>query len=114
MDVENEIKELKRRVGDLEGAVSVLSGQVGKVHPELVALAAANTRNFDKVEAMVGKVASRLDMLNTQIWSLRDDMPQLVATALNIDSTRNSQWSPTYNTKVRFFSIASTPLPTFI
>ena len=82
MNVENEIIELKRRVGELEGAVNVLTGQVGKVHPELVVLAASSAGGFDKVEAMVGKVASRLDLLNTQIWSLRDDMPQMVAAAL--------------------------------
>lgn len=90
MNVENEIKELKRRVGDLEGAVSVLTGQVGKVHPDLVALAAANGSSFDKVETMVGKVVSRLDLLNTQIWSLRDDMPQMVATALKNEQNSKS------------------------
>ena len=37
MDVESEIRELKRRVGDLEGAVSLLAGQFSKVHPEVIA-----------------------------------------------------------------------------
>lgn len=85
MDLESEINELKRRVVDLEGAVNVLSGKVGNVHPELVALATASSGSFDRVEAMVGKVASRLDLLNTQLWSLRDDMPELVATALRFE-----------------------------
>jgi hypothetical protein len=89
MDIENEIIELKRRVGDLEGAVNVLAGQVGKVHPDLVALGAATGRRFDKVEDMVGRVANRLDTLNTQLWSLRDDMPDLVASA--IKSTKSDQ-----------------------
>lgn len=82
MDVEEEIKELKRRVGDLEGAVNVLTGQIGKVHPDLIALGAATSSRFDKVEELVGRVANRIDLMNTQIWSLRDDLPQLVAEAL--------------------------------
>ncbi len=82
MDVENEILELKRRVGDLEGAVSVLTGQLGKVHPDLVAHSTATTRRFDKVDETVGKVVSRMDLINTQLWSLRDDLPTLVADAV--------------------------------
>lgn len=84
MDIEHEIAELKRRVGDLEGAVNVLTGQVGKAYPDLVEIGAVTGRRFDKVEDLVGKVASRLDILNTQLWSLRDDMPELVAAAIRV------------------------------
>lgn len=82
MDIEHEINELRRRVGDLEGAVNVLSGQVGKVHPQLVTLSSTSDRRFDQVQDLVGKVAARLDTVNTQIWSLRDDLPHMLATAL--------------------------------
>ena len=82
MDIEHEITALKRRVGDLEGAVNVLTGQIGNVHPDLVALSTVATSRFDKVEDLVGKVFGRMDLMNTQIWSLRDDMPELVAAAL--------------------------------
>lgn len=85
MDVEHEINELRRRVGDLEGAVSVLTGQVGKVHPDLVIFSGSTQRRFDKVEDLVDKVATRLDTLNTQLWSLRDDLPQMLATALSVE-----------------------------
>ena len=40
MDVEQEIRDLKRRVGDLEGAMNVMSGQVSQVHPDLMSLSA--------------------------------------------------------------------------
>ena len=82
MDIESEIRELRRRVGALEGAVSVLTGQLGQVHPDLVAHAQSTAERFDTVEGMVSKVATRLDTLNTQLWSLRDDLPDLVAEAL--------------------------------
>lgn len=78
MDLESEIKDLKRRVDDLEGAVSVLTGHVGRVHPDLVHLARTTTARFDKVEDLMGKVAGRLDLLNTQVWSLRDELPGML------------------------------------
>lgn len=90
MNIENEINDLKRRVGDLEGAVNVLSGQVGKVHPDLIALGNTATQRFDNVETLVTKVATRLDTLNTQLWSLRDDMPELVASAFRADGHQKS------------------------
>lgn len=82
MDVEAEIRDLKRRVGDLEGAVNVLSSHVGRVRPDLAALSAASATRFDTVEDLVGKVAVRLDTLNTQVWSLRDDLPEMIASAM--------------------------------
>lgn len=82
MDVEAEIRDLKRRVGDLEGAVNVLSSHIGRVRPDLAALSAASAARFDTVEDLVGKVAARLDTLNTQVWSLRDDLPEMIATAM--------------------------------
>ncbi len=85
MDVESEIMELKRRVGDLEGAVSVLTGQVGKVHPDLMALATATANRFDNVEELVSKVGGRIDLVNNQLWSLRDDLPEILAAALDKD-----------------------------
>ena len=78
MDVESEIHELKRRVGDLEGAVNVLAGQISKVHPEVVSLSKSAELRFDKVESLMVKVTERLDLMNTQLWSLRDDLPNLI------------------------------------
>jgi hypothetical protein len=83
MDIESEIQELKRRVGDLEGAVNVLSGRLSQVHPELVSLTRAAERRFDGVESLIGDLMSRLDLVNTQVWSLRDDLPDLISTALS-------------------------------
>lgn len=83
MDVEFEIAELKRRVGDLEGAVNVLTGQMSKVHPELVALTDATGRRFDRLDGLIDRAVSRLDTLNTQVWSLREDLPSLVTQAVS-------------------------------
>jgi hypothetical protein len=82
MDVESEINSLKRRVGDLEGAVNVLAGHVGGVQPELLALRNLAAGHFEKVDTAMGSFVKRLDTMNTQIWSLRDDFPDLVSAAM--------------------------------
>ena len=82
MDVESEIKDLKRRVGDLEGAVNVIAGKLGSVHPEILALSSASTKRFDKVEETMGHISLQLDEVNSQMWSLRDDFPELLGSAI--------------------------------
>jgi len=88
MDVEAEIINLKRRVGDLEGAVNVLAGQLGSVHPELSHLSEGTMKRLDAVAATMDRVVSRLDTMNTQVWSLRDDLPALMADALALSDKR--------------------------
>jgi hypothetical protein len=82
MDVQSEISELKRRVGDLEGAVSVLTGHLGRVYPELLELQQQSAQSFDKIGAVMERLVARMDMMGTHVWSLRDDLPGLIAEAL--------------------------------
>ena len=82
MDFETEIRDLKRRVGDLESAVSLLTGQLGNVHPDLVQLKEISTRSFESIEGQMNRFVKRLDTMNTQVWSLRDDLPALIAEAV--------------------------------
>lgn len=79
MDFEAEIDALKRRIGDLEGAVNVLSGRFSMVHPELQAVKQQSHEGFDRMEIAIDRVLARLDTMNTQVWSLRDDLPQLIS-----------------------------------
>jgi hypothetical protein len=82
MDVRAEIDDLKRRVGDLEGAVNVLSGRIGQVHPEILALKQTAGDGFNRVNVTLDRLVVRLDNMNTQIWSLRDDLPEIVKSIL--------------------------------
>ena len=82
MDVEREIHDLKRRVGDLEGAMNVLNGNVGQLHPGLTTLTSAAQTRFDTLDETMLRVFARLDTMNTQVWTLRDDMPVLIADAM--------------------------------
>lgn len=83
MDVETEILELKRRVGDLEGAVNVLAGQISQIGPGIASFRQTAGERFDGVEGLMSRVVSRLDTLNTQVWSLRDDLPELISQAVS-------------------------------
>ena len=84
MDFECEIRDLKRRVGDLEGALNVLTGQLGKIHPDIVLLGETTLQRFDEVFLTMDRMIHRLDTMNTQVWSLRDDMPSLLADAIRL------------------------------
>ena len=81
--MEAEVLQLKRRVGDLEGAVNVLAGQVQAAQPGLAALKAETMRRFDAADGQMGRIVQRLDAMNTQVWSLRDDLPLLLRKALS-------------------------------
>lgn len=68
MDVEAEIRDLKRRVGELEGSFTFLNQQVRAVHTDLL--------QFQKA------VMPRLDGLEQAVRSLRHDLPHIVAGAI--------------------------------
>mgnify|MGYP001235092208 CR=1 FL=1 len=82
MDLEAELKSLKQRMDDLEQAVNSIAGQFQAMHPELMALKAETCRRFDASDQMMARIVSRLDTVNTQVWSLRDDLPLLMRRAL--------------------------------
>lgn len=89
MDVQAEISELKRRVGDLEGAVSILTGHLSRVHPQLMDFQQQSAQNFDKMGSVMDRLVVRLDTVGLHVWSLRDDLPVLIAEAL-VKSTRRT------------------------
>ena len=88
MDVEAEIRDLKRRVGDLEGAFSVLTGQIRNVQPDLQDFRTETQVSFERfgtvLSGLDGKLESflrRMDRVELQVWSIRDDLPELVKIA---------------------------------
>lgn len=89
MDVESEIRELKRRVEDLEGAFGVLTRQVRNVHPDLIHFRAESRESFAQFSAVLLRLDTRLDdvlsrmgKVELQVWSMRDDLPELVRMAV--------------------------------
>ena len=60
MDVEAEIRDLKRRVGEIEGSFGFLSGQVRDVHRSVLGFQEQANERFDgleqKIDGLDGKV----------------------------------------------------------
>jgi uncharacterized protein YoxC len=96
MNVEAEIRDLKRRVGELEGSSEFLTQQVKGVHKDLLGFEAKTEQRFDqvdrrfdkidgrfdKVDGRLDKVESRLDLVEKGLRDLRHDMPGIVGSAV--------------------------------
>ena len=82
MNIEAEIRDLKRRVGEIEGSFGFLTQQIKSVHKDLLAFQAKTEQRFDHVSGMIDKVDGRLDQVDRGIRGLRTDMPNIVGKAL--------------------------------
>ena len=85
MDMEGEIRDLKRRVGELEGGFGFLTQQVRAVHLDLLNFQSQTNTHFDKVEGRMDKVEGRLDKVEAEVRgvkaevaSLREELPTVV------------------------------------
>ncbi len=89
MNVEAEIRDLKRRVGELEGSFGFLIEQVKGVHGSLLGFQERTEERLDRLEGKVdkvdgrlGKVEGRLGKVETEVHALRKDMPKIVGDAV--------------------------------
>lgn len=82
MNVEAEIRDLKRRVGEIEGSFGFLTQQLKTVHKDLLTFQAKTEQRFDAIDGRFDKVDGRLDRLDTGIRKLREDMPGIVGDAM--------------------------------
>ena len=78
MDVEAEIRDLKRRVGELEGSFGFLTQQVQGVHRDLLGFQEQTNRRFDKVDSRFDKVEADIRGVKADVASLRKDLPSVV------------------------------------
>ncbi len=82
MDVEAEIRDLKRRVGELEGAFGFRTGQVRDVHRSLLSFQEETNARFDRVDARFDRVESEVGVLKDDVRRLREDLPSIVGGAV--------------------------------
>jgi hypothetical protein len=89
MNVEAEIRDLKRRVGELEGSFGFPTQQTKAVHKDLLAFEEKTEdrfkhvdARFDKVDVQLDRVESRLDLVDTNVRTLGHDMPKIVGQAM--------------------------------
>jgi hypothetical protein len=71
MDVEAEIRDLKRRVGEPEGSFGFLTRQIQGVHKDLLAFE-------EKTDKKLLEHDARFDRLEQDIRGLRTDLPKFV------------------------------------
>ena len=89
MNLEAEIRDLKRRVSEIEGSFGFLTQQIKVVHKDLLAFQEKAEQRFDqvdkkfkKVDDRFDKVDGRLDHLDRGLRGLRTDMPKIVGDAM--------------------------------
>jgi predicted nucleic acid-binding Zn-ribbon protein len=82
MNVEAEIRDLKRRVGELEGSFGFLSEQIKGVHRDLHAFQASTEARFDRIEKDVTGVRAEVGSLRADVRSFRAHMPGIVANTM--------------------------------
>ena len=89
MNVEAEIRDLKRRVSEFEGSFGFLTDQVKGVHKDLLGFQEKTEQRFDRIDGRFGqvdgrldKVEGRLDRVEKSVKDLRHDMPGIVGDAM--------------------------------
>jgi hypothetical protein len=89
MNVEAEIRDLKRRVSEIEGSFGFLIQQVRGVHKDLLAFQARAEQRFEKIDSRferidgrLDRVDGRLDRVEKGVRGLRDNMPRIVGDAM--------------------------------
>ena len=75
MNIEAEIRDLKRRVSEIEGSFGFLTQQIKGVHKDLLAFQAKTDGRLDKIDG-------RLDLRDRGLRGLRTDMPKIVGDAV--------------------------------
>jgi predicted nucleic acid-binding Zn-ribbon protein len=82
MNVEAEIRELKRRVSELEGSFGFLTRQVQSVHKDLLAFEG-------KTEDKLKEHDKRFDKIDREIQGLREDIPKIVGDVMREVNAEN-------------------------
>ena|SRR3954447_13857508 len=86
MNVEAEIRELQRRVSEIEGSFGFLTRQVQGVHKDLLASEARSEERFktvsDRFDRLEGKVDAMDRKIDLKIDGLAKALPGIVGDAL--------------------------------
>jgi predicted trehalose synthase len=87
MNVEAEIRDLKRRVGELEGSFGFLGGQVRDVHRSLLTFQEETNQRFDGVDGRFDRVETRLERVEQAV----DELPRALAEVVRAEFDRRDR-----------------------
>ena len=106
MNREAEIRDLKRRVSELEGSCGkgtfgFLVHQISTFHKDLLAFQERTEQRFDQIDAkfdrMDGKfdkIDGRLDHVDSNVRELRTDLPKIIADTMREVLAEQSRKKP--------------------
>ena len=87
MNVEAEIRDLKRRVGELEGSFGFLTRQVQSVHKDLLEFEERTEQRFQSVDKRFDRLDGKIDALDRKIDAkvdgLAKSLPGIISDALS-------------------------------
>jgi uncharacterized coiled-coil DUF342 family protein len=83
MNVEAEIRDLKRRVSEIEGSFGFLTQQIQNVHKELLTFEEKTEQRFDRLESKVDALDHKIDSvdrkIDTKIDGLAKSLPGIIS-----------------------------------
>ncbi len=82
MNVEAEIRDLKRRVGELEGSFGFLTKQVQGVHKDLLRFEERTDSKLQSIDKKLREHDGQFDRLGQDLKGLRIDLPKIVGDAM--------------------------------
>jgi hypothetical protein len=83
MKVEAEIRDLKRRVSEIEGSCGegtfgFLAHQISTFHKDLLTFQEMTEQRFDQIDGRFDKIDGRIDHIDRNVRELRTDIPKIV------------------------------------
>jgi predicted RNase H-like nuclease (RuvC/YqgF family) len=78
MDVEAEIRDLKRRVGEIEGSFGFLTEQVKSVHRDLLKFEEKTDRKLQEHDARFDRLDNKIDGVDRKVDGLTKALPNIV------------------------------------
>jgi predicted RNase H-like nuclease (RuvC/YqgF family) len=79
MDLEAEIRDLKRRVGELEGSFGFLTRQIPGVHKDLLSFEEKTDRKLREHDGRFDRIEQDVRQVKDDVKGLRSDLPKIVA-----------------------------------
>ena len=77
MNVETEIRDLKRRVGELEGGFGFLMQQVRGVHRDLIGFQEETKAHFEGLDRDIAVLKADVAVLKADVTTIKIDLKQL-------------------------------------